>query len=741
MGKNKSFINLIFIGLALVFIMTLAGTALALSGKDQPFMGSYTATYGVDSRHTYTIGSIDFTNIRTFYTGEGKFSHLSSSKVVGEGIWVWDDSVGTLRDEITLTAPNYERVYARITGTQSGGAFHGTYIIWGGTGIYTGATGSGKVSATLTKTPHGGTITASMDGTITYPPQPPLPDPVQPPPALASNLNKEPAPHLVPRPLEPTYDPTPPWKHLVGKIIVEKDVPIPTRDGLRLAGDVYRPARPGKYPVVLTYTIFGKDWFWQWGYPGYAAAYEPWICATMGTAPFEAPDPAFWVPLDYTVVIVDPRGSDRSPGTRIPWGVADSWDAYDAIEWAGQQEWSNGNVGTSGVSALGGFQLGVAALNPPSLKAIAPWEGAGPGNWRTGGVERTLEIGRMLATPHKPAWDPPEIERKPVHDSRPWYEQYAGIKAPMVVGGSWSSHGLLTEPAFQQWRFVGNDVSGSKKWLYSHGREKWAPYYQTEYLAMLQKHFDHYLKGTDDRILDIPRVRVEVRDTRYRYIVHMEDDFPIPRTEYKEMYFDPSGELTFKKPASSSSVSYVSTTEESAKFDYTFTEDTELTGYMKVKLYLTPEDADDADIFVTLRKFDKDGEQIFFTGYDSPEYYPVANTSIRVSNRELDEKISTEYFPNLKLPMGGTAKVKPGEIVALDIAVLPTSTLFHAGETLRAEVSGAYRPGDDVTYIYPALVKGTTPYYFHPLNEGKHTIHTGGENASYLLVPFVPPKQ
>ncbi|MFH1243503.1 MAG: CocE/NonD family hydrolase, partial [Pseudomonadota bacterium] len=591
------------IGLALSLALSLANIALAQSEKDRPFNGSYTATYKVDSKHAYKIESRDFTNIRSFYTGEGNFSYLSSSKVVGQGIWVWDESIGTLRDEITLTAPTFERVYARITGTQSGSQFRGTYIIWGGTGIYTKATGSGTVSATLNTTPDGGTITASMDGTITYPPQPPLPKPVQPAPAPATGVNGAPAPHLVPRPLIATYDPTTPWKHLVERMIVEKDVPIPTRDGLRLSGDVYRPARPGKYPVVLTYTVFAKDYNWQTGYPGWDAAYEPWICATMDTAPFEAPDPAFWVPLDYAVVIVDPRGVSRSPGTR----KTDSWDAYDAVEWAGAQEWSNGNVGTSGVSALGGFQLGVAALNPPSLKAIAPWEGSGTGNWRQGGVTRTLEIGRMLAVPRNPAWDPPAVERQDDPNPKPWYEQYAGIKAPMVVGASWSSHGLLTEPAFNHWRFV-----GSQKWLYSHGREKWAPYYQTEYLAMLIEHFGHFLKGNDDRILDTPRVRVEVRDTRYTYTVRMEDDFPIPRTEYKEIYLDANGaKLDFKKPAASGSLSYLSTTEESAKFDYTFAEDTELTGYMKVKLYLAPVDADDADIFVTLRKFDRNGKEVF----------------------------------------------------------------------------------------------------------------------------------
>ena len=50
-------------------------------------------------------------------------------------------------------------------------------------------------------------------------------------------------------------------------------------------------------------------------------------------------------------------------------------DCYDLIEWAGTQSWSNGKVGMQGVSYLAWTQWRVAALNPPHLAAINPWEG------------------------------------------------------------------------------------------------------------------------------------------------------------------------------------------------------------------------------------------------------------------------------------------------------------------------------------------------------------------------------
>ena len=72
---------------------------------------------------------------------------------------------------------------------------------------------------------------------------------------------------------------------------------------------------------------------------------------------------------------VDGRGSGKSPGQCEPWSLAESIDFYDAIEWAAAQPWCNGNVGLSGISYFAINQWFVANHQPPSLKAIIPWEG------------------------------------------------------------------------------------------------------------------------------------------------------------------------------------------------------------------------------------------------------------------------------------------------------------------------------------------------------------------------------
>ena len=53
----------------------------------------------------------------------------------------------------------------------------------------------------------------------------------------------------------------------------------------------------------------------------------------------------------------------------------DAQDYYDLIEWAASQPWCAGRVGLMGVSYLAMSQWHVAALKPPHLRAIVPWEG------------------------------------------------------------------------------------------------------------------------------------------------------------------------------------------------------------------------------------------------------------------------------------------------------------------------------------------------------------------------------
>ena len=171
-------------------------------------------------------------------------------------------------------------------------------------------------------------------------------------------------------------------------------------------------------------------------------------------------------------------------------------------------------------------------------------------------------------------------------------------------------------------------------------------------------------------------------------------------------------------------VSYDSATGEVC-FDYKFEEDTELTGYMKLRLYVAAESYDDMDLFVNVQKLSTTGEFLPITLFG--EDHPGAWGKLRVSRRKLDEKLSTDYCPVQAHTCD--EKLTPGEIVPVDIEIVPTSRFFHKGQQIRVQVSGRYIRGD----------------WFEPLtwdtdNKGNHLIYAGGEYESFLQIPVIPPK-
>jgi predicted acyl esterase len=500
---------------------------------------------------------------------------------------------------------------------------------------------------------------------------------------------------------------------------VEKDVLIDLRDGSKLAANVFLPDKTGKFPTIVAFTIYGKDEMWSEKWPGWGIAYTPNSPTVTGSTAFEAPDHNFWVAQDYAVVLVDSRGFGKSPGKRFRfhWDVNDH---YDAIEWIASQSWCDGNIGMTGVSYLGVTQWYVAALNPPHLKAICPWEAfsdMGRDILLKGGIPETRFFKKIenvvppinpylnqSAPDEGPPAPPPAIEN---------------IRVPALICATWSDHCLHTRGSF--WAY--KNIQSRFKWLYTHGRQKWAEYYSIEALAIQKMFFDYFLKGTDQRILDLPKVRLEVRENLNRYFVRFEDDWPIPRTLYRSLYLNANkNNLSFDEIEKEGKSTYNSTNGK-ATFDIKFEQDTELTGHMKLKLWICPEEANDADIFVTLKKIDKNGNDVFFDSWMAPARYPVALGWLRLSQRELDPDKSTPWQPFLKHER--ELKVNPGEVTPCWIEILPSSTIFRKGEKLRLEISGRFQI-DNLWHGYDSLV-----------NKGKHSIYTGGRYDSHLLVPMI----
>jgi len=133
-------------------------------------------------------------------------------------------------------------------------------------------------------------------------------------------------------------------------ILIDKNIMVPMRDGMRLATDVYRLDGAAPAPVLLARTPYNKE------------------RGVAGSVPF---DIMRAVQSGYAVVIQDVRGRFASEGT-FDAHSQEARDGVDTIAWAAAQLWSSGVVGTLGGSYLGGTQWLLAREQPPALRAMAP---------------------------------------------------------------------------------------------------------------------------------------------------------------------------------------------------------------------------------------------------------------------------------------------------------------------------------------------------------------------------------
>ena len=519
-------------------------------------------------------------------------------------------------------------------------------------------------------------------------------------------------------------------------VLIENDVAIQLRDGVTVYADIYRPADESRAPPIIAWGPYGKH-----GHTRYSRNFPRADVndehLSRYTA-FEAPDPFYWVPRDYVVINVDPRGTWYSEGDATYLSPEEAQDFYDVIEWAGTQPWSNGKVGLSGVSYLTSSQWRVAELNPPHLAAINPWEG-----W----TDTYREVARHGGIPETSFW--PYLPGRWGHGvnrvedlcretaEHPFYDDFWGSKTadfskvavPAFVVASWTDQALHTRGTLEGFKHIRSE----QKWLEVHGRKKWAHYYDPESVRRQQVFFDHFLKGIDNEIADWPRVRLEVRRRYYVGDFRAEAEWPIARSDYTALYLDAgSGRMTHEAVAAESGVDYDATKRGEhagrAVFDIAFDQPTELVGHMKLKLWVATDRGDDMDLFVAIQKLDASGAVVPFAYYAQFEDGPVALGWLRVSHRELDSALSTPFQPVLRHQR--ELKIAPGEIVPLEIEIWPSGTRFDAGESLRLVVQGS----DIYDYPKPSV------YARHEdlLNEGEHVIHTGGKYDSHLLVPVIP---
>ncbi|OGA19427.1 MAG: hypothetical protein A3G25_02885 [Betaproteobacteria bacterium RIFCSPLOWO2_12_FULL_63_13] len=527
-------------------------------------------------------------------------------------------------------------------------------------------------------------------------------------------------------------------------MIVERDVAVPMRDGVKLYIDVHRPAgkKSGRVPAIIAWSPYGKHRPFQYGYfYKEGGVRKEWISPYTN---FEGPDPVHWVANGYAIIHVDLRGVWGSEGNAAYWCHDEGKDGYDLIEWVAARDWCSGKVGMTGVSYLAIAQWQIAATQPPHLAAINPWEGLSD-------MYREFAFhGGIPETHFSPIWQKSisyslnQVEDiAAMMDAHPLFDSYwatkvadwSKINVPAFVVASWSDQGLHLRGTLEAYKSIGS----KEKWLMIHGRKKWENFHQPDNVKKQLAFFDRFLKGADNDVRRWPKVRLEVRERYYVGKSRGEPAWPIARTRFEKLFLDASsGSLKTKPVARRAKASYLAPgdqsrcpaayREERAQFDYVFPRETELTGHMKLRLWMEAIGADDMDIFVAVQKFDRNGKYVPFAAFSALEDGPVALGWLRASHRELDKKRSTPQQPWLLHKR--QLKLERGVPVPVEIEIWPSGTRFAKGETLRVVVQGS----DVYKYARWMVLAG------HPktINAGSHVIHTGGKYDSHLLVPVIP---
>jgi predicted acyl esterase len=551
-------------------------------------------------------------------------------------------------------------------------------------------------------------------------------------------------------------------------------------DGLELRADVFRPDTLDQVPVIMTMGPYGKGVRYQDHYKhswDFLTAAHPNLLAGSKHQwlTWETVDPEIWVPWGYAVVRVDSRGAGRSPGYLDILSPRETLDFYQSIEWAGTRDWCNGKVGLNGISYYAINQWHVAALQPPHLAAMVPWEGAADvyrDFFRHGGIlsNKFLEtwyprqiVAVQHGNPNAPE-DPwmSESASGPVHLSETklfanrmathanvraremddqWYRarspDWSKVVTPFLSAANWAGFGLHPRGNFSAF----TEAASKHKWLEGHpGRhEEW---FYLEYGMQLQKRFfDHFLKGEQNGWDREPSVWLNLRRPFSSEVeLRKEDTWPLKRTVWTELFLDAALDgLSWNAPSQEASKAFAAGKENICWMSPPLERETEITGPLSLKIHISSS-TPDADLFVTMQAFSPDGTEVEFPGTVDP-HTPLAQGWLRASHRKLCEKRSRAYQPyhthDDKQPL------VPNQVYELIIEIWPTCIVLPAGYRLALDIRGSdfARPASDSSGPH----RGSGPWlHDDPFDRpasifgGTTTIHTGPGYASFLLLPVVP---
>lgn len=496
------------------------------------------------------------------------------------------------------------------------------------------------------------------------------------------------------------------------------------RDGVELLIDIYRPVAPSsKVPALCSFSPYTRQ-------------------LQRDSAPIgqnEAGITEFWVPRGYAHVIVDVRGSNGSGGSYDMWGPEEQADLAEVVEWVAAQPWCNGNVGMMGCSYFGMTQNLAAEQQPPSLKAIFPYDAMldiyrdayVPGGIPHDGFQRiwfsdiqwlnhfggrnpnTAAMDRHFSTVLSGEYP---LDGK-YYQERSALTNISKLEIPAYFGCHWTFTQLHLRGSFQAWQLAPRQ---NKRMLIGpHPRpQRLFANYHGEALRW----YDHWLKGYDTGVLEGDPIHLWIPgDDSWRD----EQEWPLARTVWTDFWLEGNaaqgGALVDSAASPGTAEMEYDPSDEKAwlmgepRLTYRTTEfsaPTEVTGPIQLDLSFASS-AIDTDWIAILSDEAPDGSSRELTrGW------------LRSSHRKIDPAKS---LPNMPWHTHDEPQpLVPGEEAEIAIEIIPTSNVFQPGHRLRLQLANC----DSIV---------TNNFWFKrtlPIAARNTVIH--GPGKSRIRLPIIP---
>ncbi|MGQ0637098.1 MAG: CocE/NonD family hydrolase [Planctomycetaceae bacterium] len=368
------------------------------------------------------------------------------------------------------------------------------------------------------------------------------------------------------------------------EVVIERKRMIPMPDGVRLAADIYLPAKdgkavPGRFPAVTSLVVYGR-----------------------GIHYYEATG-VYLAKRGFAFVSVDIRGDGDSEGKFLPFGESlarngdlkdPGYDFYNVIEWIAAQPWCDGNVGTTGLSYGCYNQWYMLPQQPPHLKAAFMWMGSGniylDGLWYGGAgpsynalvwsmeqaVGHLMRDGKREVAIKFDSWvkDRPKlVGTRPyltneyaaaLFESAPWardfvertaFDEYWAardmedeldrvVTPCYVLEGWYDGHLRGAVKNFTALQHQGKHRLVIGPWMHGWeglsraGSMKFGLHAQLDVYDAMARWFEHWLKGVDNGIMAEPPVNLFVMG---RNQWRRADRYPLPGMTYRKLYLHSNG--------------------------------------------------------------------------------------------------------------------------------------------------------------------------------------------------------